>query len=68
MLFRFSDGDQFNIGGSLRTEHRHGGYAWYGAGSLVPTDDQVEAKKDHGGDGGIRKLSSTTEIVGRRVE
>ena len=39
-----------------------------GAGSLVPTDDQVEAKKDHGGDGGIRKPSSTTEIVGRIVE
>jgi hypothetical protein len=30
--------------------------------------DQVDAKKDHGGDGGIHKLSSTTEIVGRRVE
>ena len=39
-----------------------------GAGGLVPTDDQVEAKKDHGGDGEIRKPSSTTEIVGRRVE
>ena len=45
MLFRFSDGDQFNIGGPLRTEHRHGGFAWSAQGALCQRTTKLKLRK-----------------------
>jgi hypothetical protein len=46
---KFSDGEEFDVSGALRIEHRKDGYYVVGDGILYPADSKEDAEKYIGG-------------------
>jgi hypothetical protein len=45
MIFRYTDGDEYYVGGPLRAEHRHDGWYVLGEGHMIPVIDRDEAER-----------------------
>ena len=43
-ILRFTDGDEYHVGGPLRAEHRNDGWYVIGQDNLIPVDDREEAE------------------------